>query len=168
MKHTHMLSHNGFLCFTSLSSQVHCLLLSNHKMKLNNELKGKQRLEDDDEVANAAAAVSVCNRCWLWLKEEVLWLNTSAPLHQEHYPLSNQRSPASKPAHYSSYYPNFLIWERLEGGFLSSCTPTPSQNLASIELYSAFCPFTTYKSRFVSRLFNKFLFICFIFSTSVH
>lgn len=68
-------------------------------------------------------SVSVGTRCWLWLKEEVLLLNTAAPLHHEHYPLSNQRGPASKPAHYFPSYPNFLIWARLDG-FLSSCAPT--------------------------------------------
>lgn len=145
--------------FASLSSQVHHLFLSNHEMKWNNELKGTQRLEDDDEVS--AAVVPVGTRCWLWLREEVLWLNTSAPLHHEHYPLSNQRSPASKPAHYPPSYPNFLIWGRRDGGFLSSCTPPPSQKLASIELYSV-----TYKSHFVSEWFSKFLFMFHFFNIS--
>lgn len=162
--HTHI----WLLLFTSLSKQVLSLFSEElwNEMKQNNEVKGKQRLEGGDEVA--PATVSVGTRCWLWLKEEALWLNTSAPLHHEHYPLSNQRSPASKSAHYSPSYPNFLIWLRLDGGFLSSCTPTPSQNHASIELYSACCPSTTYRSTFVSELFNKSLFICFIFSAWVH
>lgn len=69
-------------------------------------------------------SVSVCTRCWLWLKEEGLLLNTAAPLHREHYPLSNQHGHASKPTHYFLSYPNFLIWVRLDGGFFSSCAPT--------------------------------------------
>lgn len=82
----------------------------------------------DSSYRCCCCSVSVGTRCWLWLKAEVLLLNKPAPLRHEHYPLSSQCSPASKAAHYSPSYPNFLIWERLDGGFLSSCVTTLSQN----------------------------------------
>lgn len=96
----------------------------------NNELKGKLRWG-----CCCCCSVSVSTRCWLWLKGEVLFLNTAVPLHREHYPLSNQRSHALKPTHYFLSYPNFLIRVRLRGGFLASCaTEAEPKPLLCIQL----------------------------------